>query len=104
MALLTSTALSEFRDFIKRTVYYARYKYNGSYIKTNLNDITITSAGVVQISFLIEPGSTSGTVTEVQLFDRDSNLWFSKSVNLNMANVAEGFFYLVEIQITEIDK
>lgn len=104
MAMLTSNALTGIRNYIKRTVAYAKYKYNGSYVKTSLNDVTIGSDGVIRISFTIEPGSSSGSITEVQLYDSDSNLWLSKSVNLSMSNVTTGYFELVELELKEVDE
>ena len=49
---------------------------------------------------MIEP-SVNGTVTEVQLFDTSGDLWFRKAESLDVSSVAEGFFYTVQIEITE---
>lgn len=101
MALLTSTALQGYRDYTKRTVDYARYKIGSTYYRAKIEDIEILSNGLVEISFKIEIKSGSGTVSEVQLFDNNNNLWFSGNENLQMKDVSEGFLYVVQIEIKE---
>lgn len=102
MSMLTSTALTDYRNYTKRILSYARYKIGSTYYKTDIDSIEITSEGTVKIGIKIEAAtSNSGTVTLVQLYDTSGNLWFQKSVSLNMTSVAEAFYYVVKIQITE---
>ena len=61
------------------------------------------SNGVVEISFMMELDSGSGTVTQVQLYDTAGQLWFSKSVSLTMEDVSEGFLYVVQLDIREVE-
>lgn len=104
MALLTSNAIKGLREYVKRTVSYAKYKIGSTYYEVNINDIIVDTSGVVRISFMINP-TVSGVarITEVQLYDVDNQLWFSKAVSLDMESVAEGFYYLVKLRITETE-
>ena len=62
----------------------------------------VTADGIVEIAFKIELASGSGEVSQVQLYDTDSQLWLSKTERLKMDSVAEGFFYVVRLEINEI--
>lgn len=105
MGLLTSKAIEGFRSYVKRTVSYAKYKIGSTYYKVKIDNITVDSTGVVRISFMINP-DVSGNVkiTEVQLYDDNNDLWFTKPVSLDMSTVAEGFYYLVKFHITETEQ
>ena len=98
MALLTSTALSDLRAYIKRRVAYAKFLCSGTWHTVTLDSVTITGT-VVKIKFMIE--NVTGTVTKVQLIDSDSQVWYEKTVSLAMNDVAVGFAYVVRVGITE---
>lgn len=102
MSMLTSAAIQGYRDYTKRRVAYAQYKVGSVYHKTNIESVTITENGTVEIDFKIELSSGSGTVTQIQLYDTDNQLWLSKTENLKMDSVAEAFFYVVQLDISEV--
>ena len=102
MALLTETALADMREYIKRRIDHAQYKLGSVWHKEYLESVTI-NGNVVKIKFMIEP-DTAGTVTQVQLIDTDSQVWYDKSVRLKMADVSEGYAYVVRIGITETEE
>ena len=104
MALLTNTALTGIKNYIKRIVSHAEYKIGSTYYKVPLKDIIIDNAGVVRISFMIQPENSNATVSEVRLYNTSGQLWFSKAVSLKVAAVEEGFYYLVKLSITEVDE
>ena len=85
MALLTSAAIQGYRDYTKRRIAYAKYKVGSTYCKVPLS-------------------SGSGEVPEVQLYDTDNQLWLSKAERLKMDSVAEGFSYIVQLEISEVLK
>lgn len=102
MALLTSTALSDLCRYIKRRVEYARYLMGGTWHKEPLESVTI-SGTTVKIKFMIEPDS-AGTVSRVQLIDADDQVWYDKIVSLSMADVSEGFAYVVRVGVSETEE
>ena len=102
MGLLTNAAFQGYRDYTKRRIAYARYKIGSTYYKVPIESVTVTSTGVLEISFKIELSSGSGEVSEVQLYDTDNQLWLSKAERLKMDSVAEGFAYVVQLEISEI--
>jgi len=101
-AMLTNSALQGIREYVKRRILYARYKIGSTYYKVPLNSVTVKSDGTVEVSFMIELESDSGTVTEIQLWDTEQQLWLSKSESLAMSDVSEGFLYVVRVKIEEV--
>jgi len=102
MAMLTNAAIQGYRDYTKRRIAYAKYKIGSTYYESLIDSVAVTSAGAVEVAFKIELKSGSGTVTEVQLYDTDNQLWLSKTENLKMDSVAEGFTYVVQLTIKEV--
>ena len=88
MKLLTSKAIQGYRDYTKRTIAYAKYKIGSTYHKAKIESVEVTGDGLVEIMFKIETGSTgAATVTEIQLYDTNNDLWLSKQESLKMDSV-----------------
>ena len=101
MALLTSAAIKGYRDYTMRRIAYAKFKVGSTEYKTNIESVKVTDSGTVEIAFKIELASGSGTVSQISLYDTDNQLWLSKTENLQMDSVAEGFYYVVQLDIAE---
>ena len=100
--MLTSAAITGYRNYTKRVVAYARYKAGGTWYKTAIESVEITSSGVVEIEVKIDASVTGAvTVTQIQLWDTAGQLWAEKSVSLEMTSVAEGFAYVFQLTIKE---
>lgn len=102
MALLTSAAIQGYRDYTMRRIAYAKFKIGSTEHKTNIESVEVTDSGTVEIAFKIEIASGSGTVSQISLYDTDNQLWLSKTENLQMDSVAEGFYYVVQLDIAEV--
>lgn len=102
MALLTSAAIKGYRDYTMRRIAYAKFKVGSTEYKTNIESVKVTDSGTVEIAFKIELASGSGTVSQISLYDTDNQLWLSKTENLQMDSVAEGFYYVVQLYIAEV--
>lgn len=100
MSLLTSAAITGYQQYTKRTLSYARYKIGSTYYKVNIDSVNVTSGGIVEVNFMIEP-TVTGTITEVQLYDTNGDLWLRKAESLDVSSVVEGFFYTVQLEISE---
>ena len=102
MKLLTSKAIQGYRDYTKRTIAYAKYKIGSTYHKTKIESVDLTGDGLVEIAFKIETATTGAAkVTEIQLYDTNNELWLSKQESLKMDSVAEGFYYVCQLEISE---
>ena len=102
MAMLTSAALTGYRNYTKRVVSYAKYKIGSTYYESKIESVKKLPSGIVEISFMIELESGSGTVSEVQLYNTDNELWLSKAESLKLSDVSEGFLYVVRLDIKEV--
>lgn len=102
MKILTNAAIEAYRAFTKRRVKYARYKAGGVWHTVNVLDVSTTSTGTVEIEFQIDAAvAGKTTITEIQLYDTENQLWASKTESLSMTTVAEGFTYVVQLDIEE---
>lgn len=50
--MLSAAALAGFRNYVKNTVAYAKYKIGSTYYRSEITDITISSDGKVKIEFI----------------------------------------------------
>lgn len=100
MSLLTNEAITGYREYTKRILSYARYKIGSTYYKVNIDSVKVMSDGIVEVNFMIEP-KVAGTITEIQLFNTDGELWMKKTESLDVSSVVEGFFYTVQLEISE---
>lgn len=100
--MLSAAALNGFRNHVKNTVAYAKYKIGSTYYESKITDITISNDGKVKIEFTLNP-SVSGEVkvTEVQLYNTSGELWWNKTENLTKKSRQEGIYYRVTINILE---
>lgn len=101
--MLTADALTGFKNHVKKTVAYARYKVGSTYYKTDVTDIYVDSGGRVAVEFTIDH-TVSGniTVTEVQLWNTSGQLWLTKTENISRKASQEGIFYRFTIDINEV--
>ncbi len=100
--MLTEKALQGYREYTMRTIAYARYRIGAEYYKAPIQSIKIQSDGKIAVQFMIEPKINSKvTITEVQLFDTNNDLWLSKAENLVKESAQEGFYYLFRVTIKE---
>ena len=101
--ILTSAAIADLRAFIKRGMAYARYYAGGSWRTVNVLEVTITSAGVVEVEFQINAADigSAATITRAQLYNTAGELWADKTENLSLASVEEGYSYVFQFNIEE---
>lgn len=100
--MLTTEAMNGFRDHVKRTISYARYKVGNIYYDAKITDITIGSDGKVKVDFTIDHKASGNiTVSEIQVYNTSGKLWWSKTENITRKSNQEGIFYRVTINIHE---
>lgn len=100
--MLTTAALNGFKDHVKRTVAYAKYKVGSTYYDAKITDIYVKKDGKVAIDFTIDhPTSGNIKVTEVQLYNTSGILWCSKTENIERKSSQSGIFYRFTINIYE---
>lgn len=101
--MLTSNAIEGFKKYTQNNVAYAKFKVGGTYYKVDIHKKEMLSDGRVAIYLLIDdniPGDI--TISEIQLYDTDSNLWLTKAENITKKAVQEGILYRFTFKFNEI--
>lgn len=102
MKSLTNKAVQGFCNHVKQTVAYAKYKIGSTYYKAKIESVELVADEIVEITFKIETATTgAATVTEIQLYNTNNDLWFSRPEYLKMDSVAEGFYYVCQFIFRE---
>lgn len=100
--ILTSAALRGYKEYTERVIAYARYKVGSTYYKTGKPEISIQADGTITADIIIDNSvGTSITVSELQLWDINGNLWASKGEAITRSSVQEGILYRFRFTITE---
>lgn len=79
--MLSTTALVDLRNFIKRKIAYAQYKVGSTYYDVPISEIEITSDGIVRVKYQIATGRPC-TITGARLISTDGNVWASADINV----------------------
>lgn len=100
--MLTNTALSSLRAHFRDNIAYARYKIGEETYRAEIETTSILSDGRIVITFIIDH-SVAGdvTVTEVQLYDKNDELWASKPESITRKDAEEGILYRFRFMIIE---
>jgi len=94
MGMLTATALRGYKEYTRVTISYARYRVGNTYYRAPIQSMDYIADGRLAVKFLIDhtvPGNI--TVTEIQLFDTNNNLWLAKPENIMREDVTAGILY-----------
>lgn len=103
MAILTEEALEGFKQHTNRTIAYARYKIDGNYTRVEISRRERLKDGRVAVYFHIDAqGQTDVTISEVQLFDTNNDLWATKEENILVRGVQEGVLYRFTFDFKEV--
>ena len=86
--MLTEKAIAGLKAYIDRTIVYARYQINGTYYKAPISRREYLKDGRVAVYFSIIPQlGQDVTITEVQLFDTNNDLWAAKTEEIIIRGV-----------------
>lgn len=102
MGMLTANALEGYKKYTERIADYAKYKVGSTYYRAEITERKRLPDGSVALYILIDhtvPGDI--TVTQLQIYDTNNQLWLSTPVNIRRKSIQEGILYRVTIPITE---
>lgn len=100
--MLTTAALTGFKEHVKRHVAYARYKVGGTYYRTEITRVYVMGDGKVAIEFQVDHTLSGNiTVNEVQIFNTAGELWLTVDENITRKARQEAIFYRFTIEIKE---
>ena len=91
MAMLTKAAIDGYKEYTRADIAYARYKIGDSYYRAEIQSKEYLADGRLAVKILIDhPAPGNLTISEIQLFDTNNNLWLSKPENIMREYVTAG--------------
>lgn len=94
MAMLTKAAIDGYTEYTRADIAYARYKIGNTYYRAEIQSKDYLADGRLAVKILIDhPAPGNLTISEIQLFDTNNNLWLSKPENIMREDVTAGILY-----------
>ena len=94
MAMLTKAAIDGYKEYTRADIAYARYKIGDIYYRAEIQSKEYLADGRLAVKILIDhPAPGNLTISEIQLFDTNNNLWLSKPENIMREDVTAGILY-----------
>ena len=100
--ILTAAAIEGYRKFTERTIQKARYKLGSVWHEAEVVRKERMADGRVAVYIPIIPqSSTAVTVTGMELYDKDGNLWASKSESIRLERIQASVLYRFTFDLHE---
>ncbi len=100
--MLTSAALEGFKNFIETNIAYAKVTVGGKSEKVLIHRKERLKDGKIAIYISITPqNSSTVTVTKVQLYNNNNEVWAEKNENIPIKKVNEGLLYRFKFDFVE---
>lgn len=98
--MIDAAGFNDLRNYIRRRISHAKYLANGVYVQTALSDVSIKEDGTVRVQLVIS-STEPITVTRVELYNNDSQLWAHQDCDISIAAGQTGILYWFDFTITE---
>lgn len=98
--MLTSAALRDFREFVKRRIYSAQYRVGSTYYAAKISEIEITNENIVRVKIPIAHNA-AGTINQVRLISVENEVWCSKDVEIVLESAQTQFLQWFDFVIME---
>lgn len=101
--MLTANAINDLRQYIQKTVAYAKYKVGSTFYQVPIQKTEILPDGRVAIYILIDhsvPGDI--TISQLQLYDTSNDLWLDKPESIFRRDLQEGVLIRITFNIQEV--
>ena len=99
--MLDNAGFKDLRNYIKRRVNYARYRVGSTYYKTALSEVKILNNGTVRAQLNINATGSTITVTRVELYNSDNELWAHKDCNIKLTPGQTGILFWFDFAMRE---
>ena len=98
--MLTSHALNDFRQMIKKRIWKAQYKVSSTWYDITIAGIDILETGVVRVKVPISPGQAC-TIAGIRLISTDGDVWCEQSTSIVIEDAAISILQWFDFEITE---
>ncbi len=103
MPILTEKAIEGYKKDTEMKIARARYRIGEEYFDVPIHRRERLLDGRVAVYFSITPAiAGSVTISEVQLFDNNNDLWASKTEDIVISGVQEGVLYRFTFDFKEV--
>jgi len=103
MGILTPAAIEGFKADVNRKIARARYRIGAVYYNAVIHRRERLPDGRVAVYFSITPGIPGAvTISEVELYDSNNDLWASKTENIVISGNQEGILYRFAFDFREV--
>ena len=99
--VLDTAGFSDLRQFLQRRISYARYRVGSTWTEATLSGIEILGSGVVRARLHINTGGSAMTVTRVELYNTERQLFASQNCNISVSAGQTGVLFWFDFNITE---
>lgn len=94
MGMLTSAAIKGYKEYTRAEIAYAKYKIGNTYYRAEIKSKEYLMDGKLAIKVMIDhPQPGNLTITEIQLYDINNNLWLKKPENIMREDMTAGILY-----------
>ena len=101
--MLTPQAIEDFKGLLDNNIAYAKVTVNEEVKKIPIHRRERLKDGRVAVYFPIDAqGKTDVTISEVQLYDTNNDLWAAKAENILIRGVQEGVLYRFTFDFKEV--
>lgn len=101
MPQLTAAAIQGYKQYTVDTVVSGRYRVGSTYYPLTILSKEILPNGKMLIRVQCDHSSEGNIIiTEIQLYDRAGQLWYTDTVNYSLAAVLQSLRYRLDIEFT----
>lgn len=95
---------ADLRNYIKRRLSYARYRIGSTYYQAEINDISVQADNTVRVVLDISPPETGVTVSRIELYNTDSQLWAHQDCRISIGEGQTSILFWFDFTIVEQEK
>jgi hypothetical protein len=101
MPQLTSAAIDGYKQYTIGNITFGKYKVGSSYYPLTILSKEVLPNGKMLVRAQCDhPYEGNIVITEIQLYDRSGNLWYTDTVNYSFAAVLQSLRYRLDIEFT----
>ena len=94
MGMLTETALKGYKEYTKAELANPKNRNGNTYSRAEINSREYLADGRLAVKIMIDhPAPGNLTISEIQLYDTNTNLWLKKPENIMREEVTAGILY-----------
>ena len=99
--MLDTAAFTDLRSYIKMRITKAKYYIGNTGYNAVINDVAVLNNGTVRAQVSVIPSSTPVTITKVELYNSNGDLWAHQNCSITVKTGQAGILYWFDFTVTE---